>query len=444
LVKAGLSAYQGGSLDESQHYYEQAILEVSNSGDVHTHAHASLALSTLMWWKGDPTRRDALIAEAIRLLERQPPRPELAHAYRLAGQGASMSGRSHLALKWAEKALVLAQFLNDEKEIMAASIERGVARCDLGDHEGLNDLRSAVQAGLRFGLGPETSGAYSTLAEWVWWIEGTRPAAQLYREHLQFAERRGLVAPMMHDKAEFLRVLFDLGEWDEIADSTGDLLRWSEDHGDHQSEVTVLFNQAHVLLLRGQADRAAALEGRLVELAREIEDLQVLVPTLAVAGLIECAQGRIKQAVALVAELDNLTREHHGWRARFLPSAVRILVSAGQVHEADESMAGMVVSAARDQYSLLTGNALVTEATGHIEEACKLHEEAAQRWTDYGFVLEEGQARLALGRCLITLGEPVTATAPLQKARAIFERLGAVPLLNDVDRFLENVQAASG
>jgi len=60
-------------------------------------------------------------------------------------------------------------------------------------------------------------------------------------------------------------------------------------------------------------------------------------------------------------------------------------------------------------------------------------------------VLEEGQAHLGLARCLIALGDRESATIPLpQRARTIFERLGTVPLLGEVDGYLGNLQAASG
>jgi class 3 adenylate cyclase/tetratricopeptide (TPR) repeat protein len=443
LVKAGICAQVDGSLDESQNYFEEAIAEARNGGDEATQGRAIAWLAELAWWKGD-ARKNALLVEAKEVLKRQPPRTELAHVYVIAARHAAFSGQSRLALEWSEKALALAQLLDDGKEILNAIVERGAARCDLGDLSGLEDLRRAVQDGLRLGLGEETWVAYSNLAEWAWWIEGPDSAAQVYGNFIQFLERRGLMAPMMHCKAEFLRVQFDLGEWDEIVRSASDLLRWGEDKGGHlQLEATVLVSKAQVLLFRGRVGPAAALEGRLVNLARQIEDLQVLVPALAVVGLIEQAQGHTRQAVALVVELDTLTKENHGWRARFLPSAIRILTSAGQLDEADGFMAGMVVSAARDQHSLLTGQAILAETNGDMEQARNLYQQTAQRWADYGFVLEEGQAYLGLGRCFIALGDRKAATEPLQKARAIFSRLGAVPLLNETDGYLQQAEAAS-
>ncbi|MDQ3530802.1 MAG: AAA family ATPase [Actinomycetota bacterium] len=440
LVKAGTSTAQEGALDESEHYYEAAIAEAKTGGDTATQGEAMISLASLCWWKGD-ARRESLRAEAIEILERQPPVPELAYAYAGAAQSAFFSGQPQLALEWSGKALALAQHFGDERQIVFASGVRGGARCDLGDLGGLEELQSAVRHGLKLGLGEETTHRYSLLAEWTWWIEGTSSAARVYEDFIQFAERRGLLALMMHGKAEFLRVLFDLGAWDQIVGSVGDFLHWSEAHGDHQSEVTVLFNQAQVLWFRGRIDQAVAIQGRLLVLAREIGDLQVLVPALAVASLIDQTRGNTKQAVALVAELDYATREHHGWRVRYLPTIVRILVSADQVDKAERFLAGMEVNAARDQHSLLTGHAIVTEATGLMEEARDLYREAVQRWTDYGFVLEEGQAHLGLARCLINLGDRAAATEPLQKARAIFTKLQARPLTEEVDRHLEQAVA---
>jgi tetratricopeptide (TPR) repeat protein len=80
---------------------------------------------------------------------------------------------------------------------------------------------------------------------------------------------------------------------------------------------------------------------------------------------------------------------------------------------------------------------------GKLEEARDLYQQAAQRWADYGFVLEEGQAHLGLARCLIALGDNERASEPLQKAREIFLRLGARLLIDEVDRLLGQATALS-
>jgi hypothetical protein len=58
-------------------------------------------------------------------------------------------------------------------------------------------------------------------------------------------------------------------------------------------------------------------------------------------------------------------------------------------------------------------------------------------------MLEEGQAHLGLARCLIAIGDRRAAKEPLQQARAIFSRLGALPLINETDIHLDQGEAAS-
>lgn len=101
------------------------------------------------------------------------------------------------------------------------------------------------------------------------------------------------------------------------------------------------------------------------------------------------------------------------------------------------------MTATRVVNCVLTGHAILAEAKGHMDDARRLYHEAARRWVDYGFVLEEWQAHLGLARCLIALGDHGAPTERLQKTRVIFSKLGAVPLLNETDTYLAQAEAAS-
>jgi hypothetical protein len=48
-----------------------------------------------------------------------------------------------------------------------------------------------------------------------------------------------------------------------------------------------------------------------------------------------------------------------------------------------------------------------------------------------------------LARCLIALGDRQAPTEPLQKARGIFSRLGAVPVIEEADSYLRAEAASS-
>jgi hypothetical protein len=83
------------------------------------------------------------------------------------------------------------------------------------------------------------------------------------------------------------------------------------------------------------------------------------------------------------------------------------------------------------------GTRVATARLAWHEEARALYKETAQRWTDYGFVLEEVQAHLGLAAAS-SRSENKRGHRAAPKARAIFSQLGAVPLLNETE-----AQAAS-
>jgi len=71
---------------------------------------------------------------------------------------------------------------------------------------------------------------------------------------------------------------------------------------------------------------------------------------------------------------------------------------------------------------------VVAEDAGELEAAADWLAEAAERWTEYGFVLEPGHALLRRGRCLLRLGAPSEGLASVAAAREVFCELGADPL----------------
>jgi hypothetical protein len=199
---------------------------------------------------------------------------------------------------------------------------------------------------------------------------------------------------------------------------------------------------AQVLAWRQRTGQAQNLCERFLPRAHEGQLLQALVPALAVAALVAQIRSKQEEAVALIVELHAICRDSATLRSPHLPTALRILVDAGELDRAENFAGGIEVTAARDRNCVLTGQAILAEAKTETEEARHLYREAAQRWADFGFVLEEGQADLGFARCLVALDNREAATEPLHRARAIFSRLGAVPLIKETDSLLQD-EAAS-
>jgi len=106
------------------------------------------------------------------------------------------------------------------------------------------------------------------------------------------ADKRGLVDLAMTSRAQTLWVAFELGRWDEVVETADSVTAWERGRQGVQLQGMALPNKARVLLLRGQTIEAAAIMQELIPLAQQIGDLQVLLPALGAAALVELAAQR--------------------------------------------------------------------------------------------------------------------------------------------------------
>jgi class 3 adenylate cyclase/tetratricopeptide (TPR) repeat protein len=443
LGKTAEAALVGGRLSEAQRDFEEAIVEFRAQGDSLGVGEAMVRLARTYWFRGETDRKRALLTQAIELLERESPGRELALAYTHGAADHMVANRSPECAAWSEKALALAQELGLDAEAIRARQLRGLARCQLSDLVGgLADLREALRLSLDLGLGNETIRSYGNLGDWVWVAEGPARGLDVKRAGIEFGERRGLTLPVMWAKAETLWPLFDLGHWDELLRIARELIEWDRRQGGGQVTVVALTYTAYVFGCRGELSQAHGLAAEFLPRAREIRDPQVLVPAVAVVALIEHTRGNQVTTVRLIEEIEEITRDRPVFRSRHLPEAVRVSVAAGAIRLAERLLDSNVHRAARHQYSVLASRAVLTEAWGKPEEASALYAEVAERWADYGFALEHGQAALGAGRCLVAVGRHHEAVDYLREARRTFDALQAGPLFADADRVL--VQAEHG
>jgi tetratricopeptide (TPR) repeat protein len=429
LVKAGLAARQQGQLDECERLCEDAMAEAERTGDILARGQAMTNLRSALWHKGQVARARALGQQAVSLLEAAPPGVELADARLCAAEDATLSGDLATALEQAQIGLALAHDLGADDQAVTALIIRGATRCLLGDLDGMEDLRAAHEQALHLGLGITAAYAHGWLSEWTWLAVGSLPARRLYDQLVEFAEARGMADWALSASSEVLRVRFDLGDWDELLAACDDVMQRCAAGNAVQYEVFALLTKGQVLVFRGELALATTVHDRVVPLARDLGDLQVLVPALAMSSILAFRQGEDARATSAAAELAELTRGNR-WRAHHLPAMVRHLVAAGHTAMAQDLMIGVEFSAARDRHSALAARAVLAEARGEHHEALAVYADAAQRWAEFGSVLEEGYALLGQGRCLWAMGAPEAAEDHTVRAGELLGRLG-VPVVTD-------------
>jgi class 3 adenylate cyclase/tetratricopeptide (TPR) repeat protein len=444
LVRTGRVAFQSGDYPEAVAVYEEAIADLRRSGDLQALGATLGRLATVLWNQGDTRRANAVLTEAIELLEREPPGPELVSAYVSMAGDRAVAGHSGEALEYADKALALADELGGLPRIRPRILDaRGMARCDLGDFVGgMDDLRSGLALGLELGSGYDTAVLYNNLAEPVWLVEGPEAALALCENGIDFAERRGLSEAAMWLRSSTVGPLLDQGRWAEAVDLADEAIAWDLAHGGDYLAIGCRRYVSLVLAWQGDLIAARDLATRVLPRAREIDDLQQLVPALVNAALVEQAGGDKAAALALVAEAAQLTADRAGGR-RFLGQHLADMVRVAA--DPDPALAQDLIeatepTATRYRLAATTARAVLAESTGDPETAAALHAQATDGWRAYGQVLEHGLALLGQGRCLAALARPDAADL-LQAAHRHLKDLGARPPAAEASTLLARVLA---
>lgn len=431
-----------GEFAEALPLYEGAIAGFQAKGDGVAQGEAMANMAYALWNQGEGARSRERLARAVAVLEREPPGPQLLAAYEQMGALTYLGGGARDGLEWSEKALALARKLGREDRTVRALQVHGMARFELGDHDGLDDLREALRRALELGLGHETVRSYINLAALVFQVEGPREFVELTRQAVEVAKRRGITFRGMWASWELVWGLSKLGQWDGLLVKVEELIEWDDAHGGSQIGQFARANKMHLLARQGRLDEAEALAPEVLDGVRRIGDPQVLVPDLTFLAELEVARGRPSAAVEHIREVMRATEGRPHWRAEAMAGEMRVLVAAGALEMAKELLSEVPEAPTVWQRNqILTARAVHAEGGGELEHALELYLEAANRWAEFEVPLEQAQALLGAGRCLVALGRETAMLEPLSQAREIFARLGARPLLQETDALLERATA---
>src|SRR4029453_15493812 len=125
--------------------------------------------------------------------------------------------------------------------------------------------------------------------------------------------------------------------------------------------------------------------------ARAIDDLQLLVPALAVPAAVAEAAGEHTTARGLVEGDQPGAVDRGGGRwylGQHVAELVRVCVALGERAAAEALAARANDGVARNRHGLLTARAVLAEAEGALDQAAEGYDEAAARWAGYGHQLE--------------------------------------------------------
>lgn len=436
LARLARTAQEAGRLEESERLYEEAVEALRQQSDAVALADTLVAFYIALSRRGKTSESRLVLAEAIDLLEAEPPGQELAFGYVQAAREHVMSAEAREALDWSERAITLAERLGLQHHVVRALQFRGSARCMLNDLGGLEDLHESLRLGLAVGAGIETAIAYTNLGDWLSATEGPAACLELYARGIDFSEARGFEHNAYVLRMNKLPELFDTGRWDELLGLVDEIVDWERDRGESWLTARALVEKGRVLILRGRIAEGLAAVDTFLPSAREVRHPQVLVPALLCAVLAEHARGNETAALNLLTELEPSPDDPGPTdRAHWVADLTRVAVELKSVDLAKRVLNENVV-APRHVHAVHSARAILAEADRKLNDALASHTETAARWRAFGNVVEEAYALLGRGRCLVKLDRAVEAEEPLAAARVIFASLDAHPLLADVDEQL--------
>jgi class 3 adenylate cyclase/tetratricopeptide (TPR) repeat protein len=430
LERWAKAAQQRGRLEEARAALEEAIALFREQGENVAAGRALTGVVAVLWALGDPRRKEA-IAEALALLEAQPPGLELVAAYaELAGVRLEDAAYPESFQAW-ERSRRLASELGLPESARGLGVA-AAARASLGDRQGLVDLHRALELSIERGKSRDAGVIYGELAAAAEQYDGPQSALAVCREGVEFCERRGVSEVGLAITSFAPLHLTDLGRCEEALVETASLAERAEATGNIPAHIAARSVELRLLAHRGEKARSAAAE-QLAALAGSTG-----VPWEIGFGLGAAAQhllsaGRLERAASLLHELAQVEGVLSSYS--LLPELVRCAVASSGPELAARMADAFEPNTPLREHALVAARAVLAEAAGDVADASTLYAEAAERWEEFGNVPELAFAQVGHGRCLVALARP-SPEVPLVRARELFASMGYKPALAETDALL--------
>ena len=419
---------------------EEALGLFRARGENEAEARALILLAHVSHQLGDG-RQVALAAEAVALLEQEPPGPTLVAAHTQAAAARFLTGSHNEAIAAADRAVQLAQELGLPEPASALGI-RGSARAYRGDSDGLAEMeRRALPLLIEQGAGNQAAVLQNNLAIARYPLQGPARSLADFEQGIAFAEQRGLAGQAEAMGADCPGLLVELGRPEEALERAGALAAAAEASGGTWVLSWVRALELATHLERGEAEDPSGIADWLVETARTQAKSDVTVEVLAPVAAARLVTGAPDQARALLAEIEQTPGARDTpYYSRQLGAMLRTALAAGDPDLARSLVDGIESRYPLHEHALCAARAQLAEHVGAHADAAALYCEAAGRWERFGNIRERAYALLGQGRCLVALEDP-SAERPLRQAAELFGSMGYRPALAETGALLAQMTA---
>lgn len=438
LERLGELSVPLGETDLYTRYWEEARRLYERAGDRHKVGDLLVRLAEASWERGDNEAAFDSLAEALEVLESEPPGRELAMVCTGFAAFHMLSSQYRDSVEWGEKALRLADDLAAEDLKVGALRYVGWSLMEVGKaHSGLERLETGLELAKRLGPPREIIWAYSSLGEMLAELGQVGRASALLRECIKFAGEFGWELHMRWLLTTLAAVELELGHWDDAVDMLDTAIR----AGDVGVPVARLFAAPHkgeLLLRQGRLEDARELLQDVrpaCEKRSDFQQLRVLLPALARVRLALGDAGGSVEAMDRGVELwkqfrPAVTAQH------LLARGVEVYLRTAREPQAKELLEAL--SCVVDQVAtplararLEHGLGLYASYEGRHSDAGDHFRGAARLWTELRLPYDEALSRRHLAENLLE------ADAPRAREEAAHELTGAWEIFSGLGARLE-------
>jgi tetratricopeptide (TPR) repeat protein len=433
------AAFQAGRAPEAAEALDDLLPILRSRGPTEAAARALQLRSRVSQRLGEGKQVE-LAAEAVSLLEHKAAGTTLIGAYEQLANVQMIAGAYNEAIGAADRASALAEALAAPEPARALGY-RGFAKAYLGEtldemERGLDEMERALAVLIDRGAGRDAAILQNNLAIARYPLHGPSRSLADFAKGIEFCEQRGLREVVWQLEANRPGLLAELGRMSEALDDFGQLMPILDERGDTYTLVEVRSVEVGYRLARGQQASAAEVEW-LIETARTIGTIDILVMGLSTAAAAALANANPKHACSLLSELGGRQGSRATpYFARGLPGMVRTALGARDRGLAERLAEGIVLRNPLNDRALCAVRAALLEHAAEHAEAVMLYAEATELWRTFGNVPECAYALLGRGRCLTALGEPGAENA-LHEARELFVSMGYKPALMETEALLD-------
>ncbi len=275
-----------GSVEEIRAMLTEALAAFADGKDLEGQAEAASQLAIHEWYQGHAEESDRWQERSLELASGLEPSPVLAKVLAAAAAAKQLRGKEEEALELVDRAMVVAQAVGDTSSYARTLVIKGSAMVQLGDEDGLEDIREGLRIQLDRNDTTRAMSTYNNVATMQIVLGNLEEGRKVIEEAIVYGTNRGLPAHVDWSRSTRNEALLPLGEWDECLKEADELVAEDEKRGGSQVGTFAKATGAFIRFFRGETAVPLAKLEETLESARAIQDPQVLIP--AMAWLIMC------------------------------------------------------------------------------------------------------------------------------------------------------------